>query len=67
MVKLVHDVGVSNVGATKARRKAGIAPPGRVHWLKSKSSDNANPSLLRLQVLDVPPRPARLALIRTHQ
>lgn len=45
MVKLTHDIGVSNVAATKACRKAGIALPlpGRGHWAKPEKQRQRKP------------------------
>jgi hypothetical protein len=43
MVKLTHDIGVSDVAATKACRKAGIALPRRGHWLRSKKQRQPKP------------------------
>lgn len=46
-VKLAHYIGVPNVAIAKVFRKPGIPLPGRSHWAKSESSDNAKPSFLR--------------------
>ncbi|TVT87921.1 hypothetical protein [Pseudomonas sp. RGB] len=66
MVKLAREIDVSDVAVAKACRKAGIPLPGRGHWAKSKSSDNAN--LLRSKAMSdskcstVTTRSSRLAL-----
>jgi hypothetical protein len=63
MVKLAHDIGVSNVTIAKACRKAGIPLPGRGHWAKSGKQRQRKPKplqvegMVRFQVLDrdIPP------------
>ena len=47
MVKLAHDIGVSDVAVAKACRKAGIPLPGRGrgrgHWAKSEKQRPRKP------------------------
>ena len=60
MVKLAHDIGVSDVADAKACRKAGIPLPGLGHWAKSGSGKQRQPKpkppqaegKVRFQVLD---------------
>ncbi|WP_413705216.1 hypothetical protein [Pseudomonas sp. Pseusp16] len=58
MVKLAHDIGVSDVAVAKACRKAGIPLPGRGHWAKSEKQRQRKPKppqiegKVRFQVLD---------------
>ncbi|WP_248488285.1 hypothetical protein [Pseudomonas sp. CYM-20-01] len=58
MVKLAHDIDVSDVAVAKACRKAGIPLPGRGHWAKSEKQRQRKPKPpqvegnVRLQVLD---------------
>ncbi|KTB62500.1 MULTISPECIES: hypothetical protein [Pseudomonas] len=58
MVKLAHEIGVSDVAVAKACRKAGIPLPGRGHWAKSekqrqrKSKPPQVDGKVRFQVLD---------------
>lgn len=69
MVKLAHEIGVSDVAVAKACRKAGIPLPGVATGPNRKSSDNANPNLLRSKAMSdskcstVTTRSSRLALI----
>ena len=43
MVKLAHDIGVSDVAVAKACRKAGIPLPGRGHWAKPEKQRQRKP------------------------
>jgi hypothetical protein len=43
MVKLAHDIGVSDVAVAKACRKASIPLPGRDHWAKSEKQRQRKP------------------------
>ncbi|WP_233093642.1 MULTISPECIES: hypothetical protein [unclassified Pseudomonas] len=58
MVKLAHDIGVSDVALAKACRKAGIPLPGRGHWAKFEKQRPQKPKLplgegkVRFHVLD---------------
>lgn len=58
MVKLAHEIGVSDVAVAKACRKAGIPLPGRGHWAKSEKQRQRKPKPpqvegnVRFQVLD---------------
>lgn len=58
MVKLAHEIGVSDVAVAKACRKAGIPLPGRGHWAKSEKQRQRTPKppqvegKVRFQVLD---------------
>ncbi|MCS4249461.1 hypothetical protein [Pseudomonas sp. BIGb0164] len=58
MIKLAHNIGVSDVAVGKACRKAGIRLPGRGHWAKSKKQRQRKPKppqvdgKVRFQVLD---------------
>lgn len=62
MVKLAHDIGVSDVAVAKACRKAGIPLPGRGrgrgHWAKSEKQRQRKPKpplvegKVRFQVID---------------
>ncbi len=51
MIKLAHNIGVSDVAVAKACRKAGIPLPGRATGPNRKSSDNANPNFLRSKAM----------------
>lgn len=58
MIKLAHEIGVSDVAVAKACRKAGIPLPGRGHWAKSEKQRQRKPKPpqveddVRFQVLD---------------
>lgn len=58
MVKLAHEIGVSDVAVAKACRKAGIPLPGRGYWAKSEKQRQRKPKPpqvegnVRFQVLD---------------
>ncbi|MCK8663761.1 hypothetical protein M1M11_02565 [Pseudomonas azerbaijanoccidens] len=58
MVKLAHDIGVSDVTVTKAFRKAGIPLLSRGHWAKPEKQRPRKPKpplgegKVRFQVLD---------------
>lgn len=65
MVKLVHDIGVSDVAIAKACRKAGVPLPGRGHWAKSEKQRQRKPKPPKVegkvgfQVLDRDTPPAK--------
>ena len=65
MVKLAHDIGVSDVAVAKACRKASIPLPGRGHWAKSEKQRQRKPKppavegKVRFQVLDRDTLPAK--------
>lgn len=65
MVKLAHDIGVSDVAVAKACRKASIPLPGRGHWAKSEKQRQRKPKppaaegQVRFQVLDRDTLPAK--------
>lgn len=68
MVKLAHDIDISDVAVAKAYRKAGIPLPGRGHWAKSeklrphKPKPPSGEGKVRFQVLD---RTAHLSTIES--
>ncbi|RON56160.1 hypothetical protein [Pseudomonas frederiksbergensis] len=65
MVKLAHEIGVSDVAVAKACRKAGIPLPGRGHWAKSEKQRQRQPKppqvegKVRFQMLDRDTLPAK--------
>lgn len=73
MVKLAHDIGVSDVAVAKACRKPASPSQVAATGQNLKSSGHTNPSLLRSKVRSdsrfstVTLCPPRLALIRTHR
>ncbi len=65
MIKLAHDIGVSDVAVAKACRKTGIPLPGRGHWAKPEKHRQRKPKppqvegKVRFQVLDRDTPPAK--------
>ncbi|NWB56522.1 hypothetical protein [Pseudomonas sp. F8002] len=65
MIKLAHDIGVSDVAVAKACRKTGIPLPGRGHWAKPEKHRRRKPKppqvegKVRFQVLDRDTPPAK--------